>query len=132
MGTHGELWEKNPEKGSETFLGKVWQNLPSGRALPGNGDSSESSPRLEKIPRCQSGLGLELTHHSLPQSRNLREFLGAVRVSGRLEQMRWWSLHPGNTPKLRDKVLESLENTWGWDSAGLGLVFPQLEHSVIP
>lgn len=69
-------------------LGKVWKGLLSGRALPGNGNSSESSPRVAKdpssLPKCWNGLGLELdiTVGLHPKFEGIPWALGALDLSG--------------------------------------------------
>lgn len=112
-------------------LGKVWKGFLSGKALPGNGNSSESSPRLAEdpssLPKRWNGLGLELVTSLFASIPNLREFLGLWE---HWSSLGFWELGANEvleSPSLEmfkkrgDMALESLENTWGWDNAGLDL-----------
>lgn len=110
------------------LFGKSLEEL--GRALPGNGNPSESSPGLAKVPKVWEWFGFGMgtgRMEPLFSIPNLREFPGLWEHWSSLGSWEVGANVVLESPSLEvfrkcwDMALESLENTWGWDGAAMDL-----------
>lgn len=109
-------------------FGKSWEGSPA-RKLPGNGNSSETSPGLAEHPSSPPRCGMVWVwgwHRKGDGTVCLRP---KFELSGFLGGWRNEEMESPSLKTFKNFQDMALENTWGWDNPE---AFPIPEDSVIP